>query len=32
MGSDDEVIVNGVPLQLPHGSVHLAPDGIETGW
>src|SRR5262245_43341015 len=29
MGPDGEVVVNGVPLRLPRGSVHLAPDGIE---
>jgi hypothetical protein len=32
MGLDGEVVVNGVPLRLPRGSVHLAPDGVETGW
>jgi hypothetical protein len=32
MGPDGEVVVNGVPLRLPPGSVHLAPDGVETGW
>jgi hypothetical protein len=32
LGPDGEVIVNGVPLRLPRGSVHLAPEGVETGW
>jgi hypothetical protein len=31
-GPDGEVRVNGVPLRLPTGSVHLAPDGVDTGW
>jgi hypothetical protein len=32
LGPDGEVIVNGVPLWLPRGSVHLAPDDVDTGW
>jgi len=32
LGPDGEVRVNGVPLRLPMGSVHLAPDGMDTGW
>jgi hypothetical protein len=32
LGQDGEVIVNGVPLRLPPGSVHLPPDDVETGW
>jgi hypothetical protein len=32
MGPDGEVMMNGVPFRLPRGSVHLAPDGVETGW
>jgi hypothetical protein len=32
MGPDGEVIVNGVSLRMPRGSVHLAPDDVELGW
>ncbi len=31
-GRDGEVIVNGVPLRLPPGSVHPVPDSVDTGW
>jgi hypothetical protein len=29
-GPDGQVIVNGVPLRLPPGSVHPVPGGVDT--
>jgi hypothetical protein len=31
-GPHGEVIVNGVRIKMPPGSVHPVPEGVESGW